>query len=270
MGVQASNPKPTLDKAAGSIRLSNTKENEHPIFTFSQVPPARCARASVATHTKLRRHPSAPLPPRALSRPSSKCHRSAKHPAAPLAPDRKLKSDAHICRRCRGVSPAWLSVARSRISVLAAKVSRHSGCVLRSTLSASAASTRAWSNPRSAYFDRCTARNHQHLRWSLTRELRNRLGQHPPQPARRRVQPVVFERVDRLPHSPLVQTKRRRPPERWRRLPAGAAEICMKRPTGAMQRVAATSADTTTLDRKFSPAGIANWNGSKPRQRRAA
>ena len=36
MGVQASNPKPTLDKAAGSIRLSNTKENEHPIFTFSQ------------------------------------------------------------------------------------------------------------------------------------------------------------------------------------------------------------------------------------------
>jgi hypothetical protein len=39
-------------------------------------------------------------------------------------------------RRWRGVNPAWLSVARSRISVLDASRSRHSGCVLRNTASA--------------------------------------------------------------------------------------------------------------------------------------
>ena len=220
---------------------------------------------------KLRRHPSAPVPPRALSRPSSKCHRSAKRPAAPLAPDRKLKTrrailpplprcqsrlalrcpQPHQCARRQSQPPFGMRLAQH-----AQRFRRQHSRLVESALRILRPVQRHW--------------NHQHLRRSLTRELRNRLGQHPPQPARRRVQPVVFERVDRLPHSPLVQTKRRRPPERWRRLPAGAAEICMKRPTGAMQRVAATSADTTTLDRKFSPAGIANWNGSKPRQRRAA
>ena len=41
------------------------------------------------------------------------------------------------------LSPAWLSVARRRISAAGASVSRHSGCVLRKTASAAAASERA-------------------------------------------------------------------------------------------------------------------------------
>jgi len=102
------------------------------------------ALARVATHTE-----AAP----ALT--------SARDAARAVAPVVRMSSMSRMCfiataagsetekaprtfnRRWRGVSPAWLSVARSRISVVDASVSRHSGWLLRNASSAATASERA-------------------------------------------------------------------------------------------------------------------------------
>ncbi len=112
------------------------------------------ARASVATHT--------------LSAPALT---SAWDAARAVAPVVRMSSIIRTCRpetalewetrnaprtfkrRCRGVSPVWLSVARRRINVSGASVSRHLGWVMRKDASAQAASSRAWLKPRPAYFD---------------------------------------------------------------------------------------------------------------------
>ena len=129
-------------------------------------------------------------------------------------------------RRWRGVRPAWLSVARRRMSVLGASVRRH--CGMRSCAGSRALrqpATRAWLKPRCGVF-RPVQRNgnHQHLGRRLGGQLGDGLGQHPAQPAGRRMQPVVLERVDGLLHAVLVEAEGHGPHKRRRRQAAGAAQ----------------------------------------------
>ena len=95
-----------------------------------------------------------------------------------------VKAPRTFRRRWRGVRPAWLSVARSRISVLEASVSRHSRMAL-----AQECQRVSGQRPRLVEAALGILRpvqrhgNHQHLRRSLAGQLGNRLGQHPAQPA---------------------------------------------------------------------------------------
>ena len=118
---------------------------------------ARRALASVATHTE-----SAPAsinvlaaaravaPVVRMSSTSRMCF------PATAAGSKTVKAPRTFNRRCLGVRPAWLWVARSRINVLEASVSRHSGWDLPRNVSACVASDRAWLKLRCAYFDRCS------------------------------------------------------------------------------------------------------------------
>jgi len=118
--------------------------------------PIREARASVATLTdaapacmRARAAALAVAPVVKMSSTSSTCRMATAAGSVTVNAPRTFR------RRCRGVSPAWLSVARSRISVLEASCNRQAGCVLRSDFKASAARDRAWLNPRCAYLARC-------------------------------------------------------------------------------------------------------------------
>ena len=178
-----------------------------------------------------------------------------------------------FCRRWRGVRPAWLSVARSRISVLDASVSRHSGCVLPSDSSA-AIGQRA-SLVETALGKFCPVqrhRNHQHLLRRLGCQLGNCLSQHPAQPTGRRVQPVVLERVNGRLHPVPVRPVGHRPHKRRRRQPAGPAQSAARR-TGQhrrVQRVAAASTQFSAPGGKLRPANITDGHRGEMRQRGAA
>ena len=171
-------------------------------------------------------------------------------------------------RRMRGVSPAWLSVARSRISALGASVSRHAGWL-------SAEKSQRLSRQRPRLVEAALRvlgavqrhRNHQHFAGRLAGKLRNRLSQHSAQPARGRMQPVIFERVDRALHAAPIGAIRNRAHKRRRRKPAGAAEV---RIAGAVERVAAAGTRVAARGRNFGPADITNWHGRELRQEGAA
>ncbi len=135
----------TLPDAGSSMEAENLSEEKL----------IRRARAKVATQTD-----SAPA-----------CNK-ARAAARAVAPVVRMSSIKRTClpktaagsdtpnaprtfkRRCRGVSPAWLSVSRKRISVLGASARRHAVWCLRKQAIASVARSRAWLNPRSACLDR--------------------------------------------------------------------------------------------------------------------
>ena len=138
-----------------------------------------------------------------------------------------VKAPRTFRRRWRGVSPAWLSVARRRISVLGASVSRHSGCDL-------AQRTRARARPGPGLVESALA-----CAWSgaAAREPpasrpapRRQAGRWrgpaiAPKPAGGGMQPVVLEGMDGGLHAALVESVRDRAHKGRRRQAAGAAEM---------------------------------------------
>ena len=139
--------------------------------------------------------------------------------------------------------------------------------------SASTASERAWLKPRWAYFERCSGTGTTSISAGrFAGQLGDGLGQHPAQPAGRRMQPVVLERVDGRLHAALVRPVGHGPHKRRRRQAAGPAERGTRRaePQRRVKRVAAARAHGSALDGKLRPADIANWHGRKLRQRGAA
>ncbi len=100
-------------------------------------------------------------------------------------------------RRSRKVRPAWLSVARRRMSVLGASASLQQGWVL-----CSEAKCIYGQGPRLVKASLGKFRpvqrhgNDQHLGRSFAGKLSDRLSQKPTQPAGCRIEPAVFEGVD--------------------------------------------------------------------------
>ena len=117
-------------------------------------------------------------------------------------------------------------------------------------------------------------RHHQHLRRRIARQFGHRRRQHPAQPARRRPQPPILQRVDRGAHPPLVDPVSHRPLKRRGRHAATAAQLTRngRHTTGAgeEQAVAAAHAHSPALARKLRPADGTDWHRRKLRQQRAA
>ena len=110
-----------------------------------------------------------------------------------------------LSRRWRGVRPACVSVARSRMRVLGASVSRH--CGVRPTQK-----LQGLDGKRARLIETALGefgaverhRNHEHFGGSLTSELRDSIGQHPSKRFGGGVQAIVLERVNGLPHAAPV------------------------------------------------------------------
>ena len=112
-------------------------------------------------------------------------------------------------------------------------------------------------------------------------QLSDRLREHVPEPPRRWMQLLIFQRVDRFAHSPVVRTVGNSAQKRRRRETAGAAEgplaaassghlsECDRWRTGPLCRRSART-QTPAWTWNFAPAGITNWRGGKMRQRGAA
>ena len=175
----------------------------------------RRARASVATHTDAAPALSAPGRRRGPLRRWSKCRRQQNVLPATAAGSETENAPRTFRRRWRGVRPAWLSVARRRISVSGASVSRHCGWVLRRDSSAWAASSRAWLKPRSACFDRCSGTGTTSI--SAGASAASCAMPWPasgPAPAPPGCKPVVFQRVDGLLHAAPRKAHKPRPAQK--------------------------------------------------------
>ena len=115
-------------------------------------------------------------------------------------------------------------------------------------------------------------RHHQHLCRSIRQQLRDRLRQHGSKLLRGGMHSVVLQRMNCLAQPSIVSPKCHSPCERRRRNAARSAEVRLGDSLldRRVQRVAASPARPCVADGYFSPAGIANWNGRKSRQRGAA
>ena len=114
--------------------------------------------------------------------------------------------------------------------------------------------------------------NHQHLGRRLSCELCDRGGEHAAQAACRRMQPIIFEGVNRFAQPAPVEPEGYGS-DKWRR--SQAAGSAQNRVGGQSRRdvtdrVTAAHAGSAGKGRNRSPAEITDWNGRKPRQRRAA
>ena len=95
-----------------------------------------------------------------------------------------LNAPRTLTRRCRGVRPAWLSVARCRTSTSRGQLSRHCGIDWRKSAKAHSASSRAWLNPRCRGFRPMQRNGHnQHLGRRVRTELGDGCSQHAAQAA---------------------------------------------------------------------------------------
>ena len=233
----------------------------------------RRARARVATHT--------------ASAPASISTRDAARAVAPVV---KMSSTSSTCRpataagsetpkaprifsrRCRGVSPAWLSVERKRISVLDASTRRQFGSLtarIGNRLDRDQArlveSALNMLRPMQRYW------NNQQFWRAFSGNLFNRARQQLPQARRHSLESIVFERVNQRAHPPLIGAAGYRLHKRRRSQPARAAERrCAGTRARTVQAVAAPRTTRAPIERDFSPAGSTNRRKRELRQRGAA
>ena len=158
-----------------------------------------------------------------------------------------LNAPRTFSRRWRGVSPAWLSVARSRISVLGASVRCQCGMRFAQRVDGLCGqSPRLVESALSVLCCDAAAREPPASRGRLGRQLRDGCASIAPARARRDAA-VVFERVDGLAHAALVGADKRRPAQtaagpggrRGKALSSAKPSIA-----GAIERIAAATHTT--------------------------
>ena len=113
-------------------------------------------------------------------------------------------------------------------------------------------------------------RHYQHLSGSFGCQPGNGLCQQAAKVFRRRMQPLVLERMDRDFQPAFVQPECNRAHKRRRRKAAGATKCTTGGSGRPGERVAAARARRPAEGFEFSPATFADWNRRKARQGGAA